>query len=229
MKGIVQLIIPLSLFFGGAAALVGTQGSSVVTAPAGSEIAVSANYTNASTINVNENGQYNWPQVNFSEYLAITYGPATKFHQVMSDRASCTTCHHHSGNEIRACKDCHDKPFDPTNSSKPGLKAAYHQRCMSCHRDVFNGPDSCKFCHTGGTLDSSVLSGPPIPHQLTWDNCRKCHSDGIPGGREETKIVYHDNCLKCHTKGVAGAKAVPADHAGRDGNTCQGCHRPKGG
>lgn len=46
---------------------------------------------------------------------------------------------------------------------------------------------------------------PPIPHTLA--------------GRE-------GQCLVCHQTGIAGAPAVPANHAGRTNDMCQGCHKP---
>jgi len=210
-KKIVSIAIPLSLIFSGAAVVLATNGSPATVTPHNPD---------------------KWLNVNNSEYLAITYGPASEFHQVMSSKTSCTTCHHNSGGDIRACKDCHSTPFNPENSSKPGLKAAYHQRCLDCHSKAFSGPESCTFCHNGRTdasNASSAVSAPARPHELTWENCARCHGEGIPNGGQQMKVVYHDNCIKCHTKGVEGAAKIPADHAEREGNTCQGCHKPGGG
>lgn len=228
---IVSIIIPLSLIFaGGAIALnkyfeLDTVGD---TASATPDIRFPEYYSNGTPAIITSHSPEKWLNVNNSEYLDISYGPATKFHQIMSNKVSCKTCHHNSGDDIHACKDCHDRPFNPDNSSKPGLKAAYHQRCMFCHIEVFKGPDSCKFCHTTGTPALSEMSAPKIPHQLTWENCIKCHKDGIPNGGVETKIVYHDSCLKCHTRSDTGATKLPSDHAGRTGGTCQGCHKKSG-
>ena len=230
LKKVVSAVIPLSLIFAGAAFVLATNGNPEPdAAPRALESAFPEYYSNGSPATITSHNLEKWLRVNDSEYRAITYGPAVKFHQVMSDKVSCQTCHHNSGDEIRACKDCHNIPFNPQNSSKPGLKAAYHQRCMSCHKEVFGGPESCTVCHTGGAPVSGAVSAPARPHQLTWETCIKCHKDGIPGGGQEMKIVYHDNCLKCHTTGIAGAAKVPADHAGRTGSTCQGCHKSSGG
>lgn len=230
MKRAVSVIIPISLVFGGAAVVLATHGNPEVTAaPAVPESAFPEYYSNGSPATVATHSQDKWLRVNTSEYLSIKSGPATKFHQVMSEKVSCIVCHHNSGEEIHACRDCHDNPFNPQNSSKPGLKAAYHQRCLTCHKEDFKGgPESCNKCHSGGASPSEAISAPPRPHQLTWETCSRCHKDGIPGG-QESKIVYHDSCLKCHTKGIAGAARVPADHAGRASNSCQGCHKPVGG
>ncbi|MCX9009918.1 MAG: cytochrome c3 family protein [Candidatus Methanoperedens sp.] len=229
-KKIVSIAIPMSLIFGGAAVVLATSGGSESAANTTSqEPAFPEYYSNGSPATITSHNPDKWLNVNNSEYLAITYGPAVEFHQVMSNKISCKTCHHNSGDEIHACKDCHSTPFNPDNSSKPGLKAAYHQRCMFCHKEIFGGPESCTKCHTGGVPISAAVSAPARPHELTWETCTRCHSEGIPGGGQQMKIVYHDNCLKCHTKGIGGAAKVPDDHAGRASNTCQGCHKPKGG
>ncbi len=228
-KKVASLVIPLSLVFGGVAIIVNTNGNTELADTRNvSEAILLENYSNVTHADTTY-GQDKWFKVNNSEYLAISQGPATKFHKVMSEKISCVTCHHNSGDEIHACKDCHDRPFNPHNSSMPGLKAAYHQRCMSCHKKDFGGPESCTKCHTKEATASIAVSAPPRPHQLTWETCSKCHKDGIPNGGQAMKIVYHDSCLKCHTKGIGGAAKVPDDHAGRTGNTCQGCHRPEGG
>ncbi|VVB86008.1 Uncharacterised protein [uncultured archaeon] len=227
MKRIVSLVIPLSLIFGGAAIVVNTH-ATPDSAPNITAITATSekNFDTGATVPVSNLDK--WFRVNNSEYLSITYGPDTKFHQVMSEKVSCQTCHHNSGNEIRACRDCHNAPSNPHNSTIPGLKAAYHQRCMSCHREEFSGPYCCSRCHTGEAKVSAIVQAPTRPHTLTWETCSKCHKNGIPGG-QVSKIVYHDSCLKCHTQGIGGAAKIPADHAGRAGNTCSGCHKPAGG
>lgn len=47
----------------------------------------------------------------------------------------CQGCHHRSpaSKTPPKCASCHNKPFDPAFPDKPGLKAAYHGQCMSCH------------------------------------------------------------------------------------------------
>lgn len=227
MSKIVSFVIPLSIIFGGGAVMLSSSEPS--------DISVVTNATDVAaimptgTIDKVEMSPNTWPTVNKTEYLSITYGTATAFHAVMSEKVSCTTCHHNSGDEIHACRDCHDSPANPHDSTKPGLKAAYHERCISCHKEEISGPVSCKKCHTGEKKAASIVAAPVRPHQLTWDTCSKCHNEGIPNGGVESKIVYHDSCVKCHTKGVAGAALIPQDHEGRAASTCQGCHKPVGG
>lgn len=221
-KKIVAWVIPLSLIFaGGAISLNKYFELDVIdgTASAASDSII----VNPATINSSDI----WLNVNNSEYLAIAYGHATKFHQIMSTKVSCQTCHHNS-DKILACKDCHRNPFDPNNPNKPGLKAAYHQRCITCHNEVFKGPNSCVFCHTRDTQALPNVTIPKIPHLLIWENCTRCHKNGIPNEVQETKVVYHDNCLKCHTSIISGATKLPPDHSNRTGDTCQGCHKKLG-
>jgi len=91
--------------------------------------------------------------------------------EIMSD---CKICHHNSiEGQYPACKTCHGKPFDSKNSKilgtkvnrsgilksglmkffefdyleRPGLKGAYHNRCMGCHKEYDSGPVGCTECH----------------------------------------------------------------------------------
>jgi hypothetical protein len=47
----------------------------------------------------------------------------------------CQGCHHNSpaSKTPPKCASCHGAPFDPATPDRPGLKAAYHGQCMSCH------------------------------------------------------------------------------------------------
>ena len=231
----VPVIVVVWLLFGGASAIISNGNSNgnnvtadtiaepVVTAPAFPEY-----YSNGSPATITAHRAEKWMEVNSSEYSSISYGQATDFHAVMSNKIACTDCHHNSGDEIHACKDCHGTPFNPDDMTKPGLKAAVHERCQGCHTEIFGGPDGCKLCHTQESVGAVVVPAPEIPHTLTWEQCIRCHPDGIPGG-QSIKIVYHDFCIKCHTKGIDGVNKLPSDHAGRTGETCQGCHKPAGG
>lgn len=212
VKKIVLVLIPLSLIFAGCAIAVSKYSN-----PDSSDPSTTIAYQN-DTQNVNNKGL----NINASDYSTINYGQAIEFHKIMENEVSCSTCHHND-KEIKPCKDCHDKPFsvEPTNTGvlKPGLKAAYHQRCESCHKEKFNGPNSCVNCHTGKSISISA----PLIHKLTWDNCNRCHTDN-----KDSSIVYHDNCLSCHTSGILGATKIPNDHTGRDGTVCKDCHVPVG-
>lgn len=223
---VVPVVVVIWLAFG-AASLFSLPAESAVAAPSPeaevTESPFPEYYSNGSPATVTSHSAEKWLGVNSSEYLTVSYGSVVNFHQVMGTKLGCKDCHHNSGDEIHACKDCHSAPFNPANLSKPGIKGAIHTRCMYCHREVFGGPQGCRLCHTRDVPASGVA--PARPHELTWEDCTRCHKDGIPRGLA-IKIVYHDFCIKCHTKGIEGAAKLPVDHAGRTGDTCKGCHRP---
>lgn len=53
--------------------------------------------------------------------------------------AVCQACHHNGvagQKKPPRCVNCHGKPFDENQPSRPGLKAAYHGQCMSCHKSM---------------------------------------------------------------------------------------------
>jgi hypothetical protein len=64
----------------------------------------------------------------------------------------CQACHHNSpvSKKPPRCYSCHGKPFDEKELLRPGMKGAYHQQCMECHRQMgLENPDSlnCIECH----------------------------------------------------------------------------------
>jgi len=50
----------------------------------------------------------------------------------------CQGCHHNSpaSKQPPRCGNCHEKPLLAGEAYRPGLKAAFHQECMACHRDL---------------------------------------------------------------------------------------------
>jgi hypothetical protein len=64
----------------------------------------------------------------------------------------CQACHHNSpaSKQPPRCYSCHGKPFDANEILRPGLKGAYHQQCLECHKQMgIKKPDSlnCIECH----------------------------------------------------------------------------------
>ncbi|MFA6011179.1 MAG: cytochrome c3 family protein [Desulfobacteraceae bacterium] len=62
----------------------------------------------------------------------------------------CKGCHHNSPVSTNPphCGNCHGKPFDAKNPSKPGIIGAYHQQCMGCHKEMgIEKPAGCTECH----------------------------------------------------------------------------------
>ena len=71
------------------------------------------------------------------------------FHQ--EEAAICQGCHHNSPPSLTppACASCHSAMQGSISSGVMQLKAAYHQRCMSCHERMEQKPYStaCNDCH----------------------------------------------------------------------------------
>lgn len=69
-------------------------------------------------------------------------------HAHMSEMgAGCVTCHHYADDDIYdPCADCHTNDPDDLDSGIPSLNAAYHRKCLSCHRE-WNGGNVCGTCH----------------------------------------------------------------------------------
>lgn len=88
---------------------------------------------------------------------------ATCHHQTMGTPVldkNCRRCHANSrATKAKACGSCHpaqrfsaaylaeieSKPF-LYHTDKPGLKGAFHQKCLGCHKKM-DGPTGCEDCH----------------------------------------------------------------------------------
>ncbi len=96
----------------------------------------------------------------------------------------CALCHHYrpldeSASETTRCSACHQEPFRQDHPERLGLKAAYHQQCIDCHRDMDKGPIDCIGCHTKNVPDHKELvklEGKPEPEQVTTE-CLRCHKE----------------------------------------------------
>ena len=108
------------------------------------------------------------PEVVILNELEKAYLPVPfdhKGHARMAEMAQgCVTCHHYTpeGRQHPACKTCHDISSAGTDIYKPGLKGAYHQQCLNCHRDWIDETD-CDICHrpkTGRPLDGDPVGSP---------------------------------------------------------------------
>lgn len=130
------------------------------------------------------------PLVNTFEDL---YGPVRFMHSKHATtlKGNCALCHHASPkganaagpnegdrlSETVACRSCHQEPFNPEHPDRIGLKAAYHQQCMDCHKTMHQGPLDCVGCHRKNVPDHSDLvrlPDDPTPMQVTAE-CLRCH------------------------------------------------------
>jgi len=96
----------------------------------------------------------------------------------------CISCHAESEEVANvSCRSCHvTEPFSADHINivssnvylfhidKPGLKAAYHWNCVSCHEQM-DGPTGCQDCHArtpeGDALYREDVSGSPIAEATT--------------------------------------------------------------
>jgi hypothetical protein len=79
----------------------------------------------------------------------------------------CQACHHNSpiAKKPPRCVSCHGKPFDEKNLLRPGMKAAYHQQCMECHRVMdIEKPKAveCTDCHKERKKPEKDFYGRPL-------------------------------------------------------------------
>ncbi len=62
----------------------------------------------------------------------------------------CQGCHHNAPQSKKPpkCSSCHGKPFDKNEMLRPGLMGAFHQQCMTCHKEMkLDKPAGCTGCH----------------------------------------------------------------------------------
>ena len=111
------------------------------------------------------------------------YGPvrfAHKRHATLTK--DCSKCHHYRPKdkdalETTRCSACHQDSFNKNYPDRIGLKAAYHQQCIKCHKDEAKGPTDCKGCHLQNVPDHKNLVKLPKnadPFQVTKE-CLRCH------------------------------------------------------
>ncbi|MBU1248323.1 MAG: cytochrome C, partial [Proteobacteria bacterium] len=133
------------------------------------------------------------------------------------DKTYCVNCHHAEFGELAfdhdahidyAADDCqachHDENIDPdtvgcgqchgqvSEGNKPSVREAAHQRCSTCHEDMFEqGIKGCGPCHN--SKDMSNYKGSFTP-------CSQCHHSPEPN-RELVLTrtnAFHDKCMNCH-------------------------------
>lgn len=113
------------------------------------------------------------------------YGPVRFMHSKHAALVQdCALCHHYrpldeNAKETTRCSACHQEPFQKDHPDRIGLKAAYHQQCMECHKERNKGPVDCNGCHQKQVPDHKQLvklSPNPEPEQVTSE-CLRCHDN----------------------------------------------------
>jgi hypothetical protein len=111
------------------------------------------------------------------------YGPVRFSHKRHANLTNdCSKCHHYrpkDENELETtrCSACHQDSFNPDHPERIGLKAAYHQQCMECHKQEAKGPVDCKGCHLQNVPNHKELVNlpdNPDVFQVTAE-CLRCH------------------------------------------------------
>lgn len=79
------------------------------------------------------------------------YGPVVFSHRLHAEMADmgggCESCHHYNTTgPVLACGSCHEPGSGSMELGMPGLVAAYHRQCMSCHRE-WQHTVECRSCH----------------------------------------------------------------------------------
>jgi len=193
------------------------------------------------------------PDVVILNQLEDAYLPVPFDHKGHAEMAEmiegCVTCHHHTprGQEHPACRTCHAISDAQADIDKPALRGAYHQQCLSCHREWIN-EKNCDICHrekvgesrsdepaTTPTKDDLLsVMHPPIPEPD--GDVYRSRSPSITGTQvifrhqEHTRRFglrcvdcHHErSCTRCHTKNREQEQVrTLAEHHAR----CIRCHK----
>jgi len=116
------------------------------------------------------------------------YGPVRFMHMKHATVINnCMECHHYKpdapeasdASETTKCSACHQEAFNPEFPDRLGLKAAYHQQCMDCHKEEDKGPVNCSGCHPKKVPDhKDLVKLPDNPDPITvTKECLRCHDD----------------------------------------------------
>lgn len=130
-----------------------------------------------------------------------------KLHAEMSDMSGgCATCHHYNPpGKVLACIECHEPSKKRTDISKPGLTGAYHQQCLSCHRE-WSHKTNCIVCHvkkgSEPTQDKSEFVGKShprieIPAKLVYQTEEE-DNPIVTFFHDAHTEIYGAKCTDCH-------------------------------
>ncbi len=135
-----------------------------------------------------------------------------KLHAQMSEMTGgCLGCHHYNTlGPILSCNKCHSEDRKREDIRVPDLKGAYHQKCLSCHRQ-WSHRTECVSCHLEKT-EGEILDLTEVTSELMM----KSH----PPVKEPTKIVYQTN----YEKGKL-VTFFHNDHALQFELECVSCHK----
>lgn len=176
------------------------------------------------------------PEIATINRLERAYGPVKFTHaKHMEIAGDCAACHHHQAEgDISACAKCHSMRFDPKNTKKTTLKAAYHERCLGCHDKLASGPRGCVDCHPAihgkdarkatkyCELGDIARIYEPVnfshgDHMWITDNCTACHHHEAAG--------KYSPCKSCHGKPFNPENLNKPGLKGAYHRLCLDCHK----
>jgi hypothetical protein len=141
-------------------------------------------------------------------YVPVRFDHRT--HAVMAGMsAGCTTCHHYTPPNMPhpACKDCHPTDVEHEYLAQPGLKGAYHRRCLSCHSE-WDRDTACSICHEkrkGGKLGGTATTFCAHSHyrrielsELIVFQTDFAPGDSVPFHHRNHSRRYERVCTECH-------------------------------
>ena len=252
--GAVVASVVLAAFLGFAAVMGDDEEDAAVEAPVEQVVAIAASATTLPTTApsvLDYNPEWGPDVVLMDQLTKIEglYEPVPfdhKGHAHMAQiQGGCTLCHHRSPEDPEtrvaaaavsggtkdqaeaskhpACRTCHD--VKRTDNRVPGLKGAYHQQCLNCHRE-WTGDNNCVICHkplNGSTLTQirtptpeeilgrmhEPVKEPEIKHFIA----RFIPADGknVTFRHKEHTERFGFQCVTCH----------------REKDTCASCHSPE--
>jgi hypothetical protein len=141
-------------------------------------------------------------------YVPVRFDHRT--HAVMAGMsAGCATCHHYTPPNMPhpACKDCHPTEVEHEDLAQPGLKGAYHRRCLSCHSE-WDRDTACGNCHEkrkGGKLGGDATTFCVHSHyrpielaELITFQTNFAQGDSVPFHHRNHSRRYERTCTECH-------------------------------
>lgn len=148
------------------------------------------------------------------DYLNGDYSPVVfphKLHAQMSEMTGgCLGCHHYNTlGPILSCGSCHSTQRQRDDVRVPDLKAAYHQKCLGCHRQ-WSRQTECISCHqiknTSGNVtlaevesELKMKSHPPvkIPEKIIYQTDYKKGSV-VTFYHNDHSALFNLDCVSCH-------------------------------
>ena len=198
------------------------------------------------------------PAITVLNELENKYEPVVfphRLHAQMSEiSGGCITCHHYNTlGPVLPCKRCHSTERKREDVSKPDLMGAYHQQCLTCHRQ-WSHKTECVSCHKPKVkgkklnIEQKILSYKQKKHPQIKEPTRIIFETEYKKGKivtfyhnEHTKLFglkcvnchKEENCLRCHdVKNASNQNPAYYDtpvkiHLPKDQHhkICMKCHR----